>query len=733
VKFITRSHVALLAIVLAHSAFGQAKPYTATPTMADETRLMVQLLENVHFNGKELGKDDFKQLIPNYMKDLDSQRLFFLASDVELMSARFTQGLSNDLHYKGNIDAAFRTYETYLQRVTERVDWIEETLKQDWDLSAQESYQFDRSKEPWPQSKVEADALWTKRIKFELLQDLLNDKPIETAKENISKRYKRIRKNLEEIDTEEIQEIYLTTLTHIYDPHTGYMSPSQLEDFAMQMRLSLVGIGAQLTQEDEYSVIRELIPGGPAELSNALKANDKIVAVAQGTDEPVDVRGMKLRKVVELIRGDKGTEVRLTILPGDATDPSVRKEVIIVRDLVKLNASRASAELFQVPGPNGAVVPIGVITLPSFYGLDDTDGPEAERITATRDVDALIRKLQAQNVRGIVLDLRQNGGGLLSEAVDLTGLFIDRGPVVQVKSSNGRIEVRPDTDPKVDYSGPLAVLTSRYSASASEIVAGALQNYGRGIIIGSNNTHGKGTVQAVLEMNTFLPRWRVVQNPRMGAARMTVQKFYLPNGASTQNRGVIPDIVLPSIEEFLPVGESDLPNALAWDTIPPVFFDGAPLDSGLVNTLRERSSNRQLLTEEFAFLRKNIDWFKERQNQKSVSLSLEVRKETKKSDDETKSVMDKERAELAKMNFPSTEILLDGVVKPAVAAVVAPPEDAEGEGDADVSEAERFDIALRESLRVLVDAIELQRDPSLWRSDAPALTASTQPKAEAVP
>ncbi|HEY5552300.1 MAG TPA: S41 family peptidase, partial [Opitutaceae bacterium] len=551
----TRIFVAPVAILLVLAGTCSAKTFMATTTMADETRLMVQLLENVHFNGKELHKDDLGQLIPNYMKDLDSQRLFFLASDAELMSARFTPGLSNDLHYKGNIEAAFRIFESYIDRVTTRVAWIEEQLKGEWDLSVDDTYQFDRSEQVWPASIAEADELWTKRLKFELLQDLLNDKSIEIAKENVAKRYKRILKNLDEIEIEEIQEIYLTALTRLYDPHTGYMSPSQLEDFAMQMRLSLVGIGAQLTQEDEYSVIRELIPGGPAELSKSLNPNDKIVAVGQGDAEPVDVRGMKLRKVVEMIRGDKGTEVRLTVLPADATDPSVRKEVVIVRDLVKLNASRASAAVHEVPTADGRVVNIGVITLPSFYGLDDTDGPEAERVTATRDVEALIRKLEAENVSGIVLDLRQNGGGLLSEAVDLTGLFIDRGPVVQVKSSNGRIEVRPDNNPKVDYDGPLAVLTSRYSASASEIVAGALQNYGRGIVIGSNNTHGKGTVQAVLEMDNFLPRWRVVQNPRMGAARMTVQKFYLPNGASTQNRGVIPDIVLPSIEEFLEVGE----------------------------------------------------------------------------------------------------------------------------------------------------------------------------------
>lgn len=718
--------VAPVVFLLAVPAAFASKTYSATTTMADETRLTVQLLENVHFKGKELQKEDFNQLIPNYMKDLDSQRLFFLASDAEVLEARFSAGIANDLHYMGNIEAAFRIFEVYLDRVTDRVAWIEEALQRDWDLSADETYKFDRSEAPWPVNVAEADELWAKRLKFELLQDLLNDEPIETARENVLKRYKRILKNVGDLEPEEIQEIYLTSLTRLYDPHTAYMSPSQLEDFAMQMRLSLVGIGAQLTQEDEYSVIRELIPGGPAELSKELKPNDKIVAVAQDKEEPVDVRDMKLRKVVEMIRGDKGTKVHLTILPGDATDPSARKVVTIVRDVVKLNASRATAAVHEVPARDGSIVPIGVITLPSFYGLDDSEGPEAERVTATRDVEELIGKLKAGNVQGIVLDLRQNGGGLLSEAIDLTGLFIDRGPVVQVKSSNGRIDVRPDNDPKVDYDGPLAVLTSRYSASASEIVAGALQNYGRGIVIGSNNTHGKGTVQAVLEMNNFLPRWRVIQNPRMGAARMTVQKFYLPNGASTQNRGVVPDVILPSIEEFLPVGESDLPNALAWDTIPPVYFDGASLDPNFVNSLRERSDKRQQLSQEFAYLRKNIDWFKERQEKKSVSLSLETRKETKKTDDEIRDGLKKERTELASLNFPSHEVLLDGVAKPAPQANDDSIDTEEEDEEDDV----RFDIPLRESLRVLVDAIELERNPRLWRSDAPALTASNAKKTE---
>lgn len=700
--------------------------------MADETRLMVQLLENVHFRGKELVTDDFAELIPQFMRELDFNRLFFLESDRAALTAKYDPvRLSKDLHYRGNLDAAFDTFKLYRERVAARVQWIHEALEGEFDFTTDATFRFDRSKEPFPADAAEADHLWRQRLKYELLQDLLNDKSFDEARDTVQRRYARLLRNLEDIDAEEVQEIYLTSLTRMYDPHTSYMSPSTLEDFGMQMRLSLVGIGAQLMEEDGVCVIRELIPGGPADLSKQLGPNDRIIAVAQGeTGEPVDVVGMKLRRVVNLIRGEKGTTVRLTIIPGDATDSSVRREVSIVRDVVKLNASRAFASVHELPAENGGTVRVGVIALPSFYGMEDNNG--GGRTSATKDVEELIGKLEAEGIEGLVLDLRRNGGGLLSEAVDLTGLFIPRGPVVQVKSSNGRIEVRSDEDKRVAYAGPLVVLTSRYSASASEIVAGALQNHGRAIVVGDNSTHGKGTVQAVLEMSGFLPRRLALANPRTGAARMTVQKFYLPNGASTQNRGVVSDVVLPTVESLLPIGEGDLPNALAWDRVPPAPFAGTPLDGRFLELLRERSQARQALTEEFSHLQRHIDWFRERQERRTVSLNLEERRAQKARDDAFREEMRRERARLAAANYPMHEVVLDGVVRNVPAAEPEDELDAEEgteDGDTDV----RFDIHLRESMRIVADAIQLWQNPQLWTTEGRALTAATPGKVEPTP
>ena len=308
-------------------------------------------------------------------------------------------------------------------------------------------------------------------------------------------------KNLADIETDDVAEMFLTSLASLYDPHSTYFSPETYEDFNIQMRLSLVGIGAVLAREDDQCVVKEMIPGSPADLSKQIHANDRIVAVKPaGGDEAIDIIGMKLRKIVDLIRGEKGTKVTLTIVPARVTDGSVHKEITIERDVVKLNSARARAAIYEVPGADGVISPIGVITLPSFYGLSGEDDPTGEEhSSATQDVAELIKRLEAAGIKGLVLDLRRNGGGLLSEAINLTGLFIDKGPVVQVKSFTGEVQVDSDEDIPIRYSGPLAVLVSRFSASASEIVAGALQNYGRAIV-GDRSTHGKGSVQMIVEM-----------------------------------------------------------------------------------------------------------------------------------------------------------------------------------------------------------------------------------------
>jgi carboxyl-terminal processing protease len=725
-----------LTVLTAARALPERNLETSRP-LAAEVSTMVELLEQMHFHHEavnaepkaELGKD----LIHDYMGDLDSQRLFFLATDQEAFTRRYANALYYNLRTLGRLDAAFDIYVQYEKRVDRRVNWIFDELKRDFDLTIQETYPLDRSKAAWPATPAEADDLWRRRLKFELLQDLLDKKTLDQARQNVRRRYERMLKNLADIETDDVAEIFLTSLASLYDPHSTYFSPETFEDFNIQMRLSLVGIGAVLAREDDQCVVKELIPGGPADLGQQLHANDRIIAVTSAVgEEPIDIIGMKLRKIVDLIRGQKGTKVRLTIVPAGVTDGSVHKDITIERDVVKLNSARARAAIYEVPGADGVIAPIGVITLPSFYGLtgDDTNAAGAdERTSATADVAELINRLDAAGIKALVLDLRRNGGGLLSEAIDLTGLFVDKGPVVQVKSFTGDVQVDRDEDVSIRYAGPLAVLVSRFSASASEIVAGALQNYGRAIIIGDRSTHGKGSVQTIIEMKT-VNRLLARLPLRSGAAKLTIQKFYLPNGSSTQNKGVTPDIILPSIDEFMPIGESDLPHALIWDEIAPTVFNGHPLAPQVVGPLRDASLSRQAHLEEYAYLRKSIAWFREKQDEKEISLNLEERRRQKAADDASKKALDAERDQLAKSDFPYKEITL---VPPAPKPVVAAkPKDDGGDGsDGDTASTDedpgitKLDIPLRESLRVLTDALSLSKNPQYWAEGTAPLTVMT--------
>lgn len=681
-----------------------------TPLMRLETRTLVQMLEHFHYNKGSITPDDYPQIITGYMQELDPQRLFFLQSDEQAFRRQYGPRLETDLAYLGNIDAAFDIYKVYEQRVQARLSWVFEQLPGNFDFTAEESYTPDRSKSPFPANAEEADELWRKRLKYEMLHDMVAKKTPEEARTTLRKRYERMLKNMGDTETSDIQETFLTSLTRMYDPHSDYFSADTYEDFSIQMKLSLVGIGAVLgIEEDGYCIVREVVAGGPAFTSGQIHVNDKIVAVQQDGAESVEVIGMKLRHIVDMIRGTKGTKVTLTILPRDAADASQTKQVHIVRDVIKLNSARASATIYDLPGAEpGRTMPVGVITLHSFYdGSPEGAAPEDVRNTASQDVAELIGKLKVEGIQALVIDLRRNGGGLLTEAVNLTGLFIKSGPVVQERDFQGQVSVDSDTDNRVAYEGPLAVLTSRFSASASEIFAGALQNYGRAVIIGDSSTHGKGTVQAVLEMKNFLPRLsQDVGNT--GAAKLTVRKFYLPNGASTQKKGVTPDITLPSIDDFLPIGEGTLPRALVWDEIRATSFSGKALDQSVVQPLIEASRARQESLEEFAYLKKNIDWFREKQDQKTVSLNLDHRLATKQADEEFKKTMKAEAERLAQTNYSSREIKLDSVIKAEAAGLAPAPAPTEGDTDAADDDAEaKFDVHLRETLRVVADALLL--------------------------
>ncbi len=716
----------ILAFVLAATASRAVdRKFETLPSLRTEARRVIDLLEQVHYNRDAVHPADYDQVIGDYMGELDGQHLFFLNRDKADFTTRYSKNLYWNVKNLGNIDAAYDMFNVYEMRTEARINWIFDELKKDYDLSVNDYYALDRSKAPWPENAAASDELWQKRLKFEIIAEVLNKKTVVEAKEIVRKRYERMLKNVGDIEGTDLAEMFLSTITRLYDPHSSYFNADTYEDFGIQMKLELVGIGALLESKDDICIVKEIIPGGPADLSKQLHPDDKIISVSQTGGESVEIIGMKLRKVVDLIRGPKGSQVHLTVQPANATDSSIRKEVVLTRDLVKLNSARAHAAIFEVPDADGKITPIGVISLPAFYGANDGDESESEKTSASKDVSALLKQLKTAGIKGVVLDLRHNGGGLLSEAIDLTGLFIGKGPVVQVKDYNSSITIDNEDDPTIAYAGPLAVLVDRFSASASEIVAGALQNYGRGVIIGDSSTHGKGSVQTVVEMRNVIRE--LARTPiKTGATKLTIQKFYLPNGSSTQLKGVVPDIVLPSIDEYLPIGESDLPHALVWDTIPSSFFDGKPLDPQVLTPLREASQQRQASLDEFAFLKKNIDWFKTRQEEKLVSLNIEQRRQQKESDDAFRKEMKTERDTLAKNDYPYKEFHLGPAPIPKIKAPAKDDSDDDDEDELSTDENESYakvDIHLRETLRVVVDALALGKKPPFLATDHAPLTA----------
>ncbi len=732
-----------------------------TDLMSQETMRVIEMLETLHFNNEEISDKTFTVLIRDYMEDLDYNKLYFLREHEQEFIDSFGPRLSMQLRHKGDLDAAFTIYEQYRDIALDRIQWVLDRLAEDWAFDGDEEYEYDRSEGEWPASIEEANELWVKRLKQEMLQEVLNEKTVEESRERIVKRYERQLRSIKEFGSSDVQEVFLTSLTHLFDPHSTFFSSKTFEDFSIHMRLSLVGIGALLSEEDGYCVIKELIPGGPAKNTTDLKPNDRIVSVAQGDTEAVDIVGMSLRKVVDQIRGEKGTIVNLTIIPADAADESERRVVTIVRDTVRINSSRCEGEILEVPTENGDTMKMGVIDIPGFYGSEEVDEQGNRIVTSvTADVEELVIKMKDAGVTAIVLDLRRNGGGLLNEAVDMTGLFISRGPVVQVKDPYGKILPRTDRNPKVVYNGPLAVLTSRYSASASEIVAGALQNYGRALVIGNESTHGKGTVQQLLPLEDYVLRAYHSKN-KAGAAKLTIQKFYLPNGFSTQQKGVVSDISLPSVDEITAVSEADLDNVLAWDYVKPArSFVEMTLKKSFVDDLHNQSEQRQIKLEEFAFLKERINWYQERDEQTAISLNLEKRKQMMEEDQGFIDKMKDQQRKLAELNFESTEIKLDAVLKeeaeneeeeetPEVSKSDTAPmkedgefaDNAEGfEVDPDAEQTEvaenetdeeedeeplpEFDIQLRETLRIMVDAVNASPNINDWKQPALPLASS---------
>lgn len=733
--------IAALALVVGASAADQptatapmraqasrVEKFTTTTTLSTEASILIRLLDEAQYNHASVHQSDFGEIVPDYMAALDSQHLFYLGSDkAEFMKKYDAKTLYANLAFLGNVDAAYDMYYRYSSRVADRVKWILATLDKGLEFGGNDTFVADRSKADWPATATDSDVLWTKRLKFEVLQEMLDKKTQPAAIAEVRKRYDGMLHRMGQTKADDLSEIFLTTVASLYDPHSNYFSADTYEDFGIQMKLHFVGIGAVLQAKDDYCVVKEIVPGGPADVGHQLKPEDKIISVQQDEGAPVEVMGMRLRDVVNLIRGSKDTHVTLTV---ERTGVDGHKAIKITRDDVKLSAARAHGAVFQVPDGAGKTRAMGVISLPEFYNsTDDPNAAPADRISASEDVKKILEMMKADHIQGVVLDLRGNGGGFLTEAINLAGLFIPRGPVVQVKDSMGDIKVDSDDDSTVAWDGPLAVLENRFSASASEIVAGALQNYGRAVIIGDTSTHGKGTVQTVLPMNQ-IDKALSYSNQRTGAAKITIQKFYLPNGSSTQLEGVKADIVLPSIDEYLPIGESSLPHALIWDRIPTSQFNGHPLDPKVVDALKEDSIRRQQSLEEFTYLKKNVEWFKEKQADKEVSLNLVERQKQKAVDDAFRKEMDAERAKLAKEDFAYAEVRVAPAPPPPIKQ--AKSDDGDGDDDADTLSTDadpdkpyQVDVELKEALRVIEDAIDLGKNRDYWAYNHAPLTIAS--------
>jgi carboxyl-terminal processing protease len=647
-----KRYIALLAILA--TLFLIPSPTPAEPKVAEQDRLVAQmiceLMKRGHLTKPEIGDDLSRRLFKRFLKDLDPAKVYFVKSDIDEFKKYETE--LDDQLLKGELTFPYQVYERFLKRIEERQKLIEELVNAKHDFDVQESLETDNDKIDYASSQDEVRERWRKRIKFDLLMQRVAEKPLpeDEAKKKVLSRYQSVLKRWKQVDNSDLLELYLTDLTTSVDPHSTYMSPNTLDDFEIAMRLNLDGIGAVLRSDNGTTVVVEVVPGGAAATDGRLKVNDKIVAVAQGDEKFVDAVDMKLQEVVKMIRGKRGTKVQLKVIPVGKIEPIV---IELTRQKIELKSQEARGDVVEVgKKADGQPYRVGVIDLPSFYADPGAGkGGKGEAKSATEDVRKVLKEFEAKKVDGVILDLRHNGGGSLNEAVSLTGLFVDQGPIVQVKGSAGAVKHRDDPEAGTAYDGPLMVLTSRFSASASEILAGALQDYGRALIVGDTSTFGKGTVQMVIDLGD---QFGGEKPPKLGALKLTIQQFYRVNGDSTQERGVLSDVVLPSLTEHIGGGEKEQDYALAFDKVKEINHDHLDLISSELKTLlQKRSSDRIKESNDFKKLAKDIEHFKERKARKKVSLNEKDLREQLKSDDAEK--IDQKVNEASPPEAPSSE------------------------------------------------------------------------------
>jgi carboxyl-terminal processing protease len=612
--------LALTALLLAGAALAKPTLVSVDELHPNEQQrqaslIITQVMEKFHYRKPHLDDEMSSAVYQRYLDSLDANRSFFCAEDIAQFE-RYQDELDDSLR-TGKLDPAFVIFRRFRELVEQRVAYAKDLLRaDDFDFDIDEEYQFDRTEADWLPTPSAVDDLWRRRVKNDILSLRLSGKDEAEIRQTLEKRYEGIARRVAQMGPEDVFQAFINAFTLSVEPHTSYMSPRLSENFDIGMRLSLQGIGAVLRSENEFTEIQSTVPGGPAERSGELKAGDRIVGVGQGDDTGMeDVIGWRLQDVVDLIRGPKDSVVRLNILPKNQGVSGRTREVVLVRDEIKLEDKAAKSEVIEAAGG----VRLGVVEVPAFYrDFGAQAAGEEDFRSTTRDVRKLLDELQAQQVDGIIIDLRRNGGGSLSEATELTGLFIEKGPVVQVRDSSGRIEVERDPDPEQVYAGPLAVLVDRNSASASEIFAGAIQDYNRGLILGEP-TFGKGTVQTLVDLGRFLR-----SREDIGRLRLTMAQFFRVQGGSTQHRGVVPDIVYPTAKGAADHGERALENALPWASIKPAAhqFLGETSFSGL----RDASALRVASNPGFLFLLAEEEDLIEMDKKKTVSLRESVRR-----------------------------------------------------------------------------------------------------------
>jgi len=583
------------------STYAEIAPLRALPGHQRAVELINYFIQRYHYRTAQLNDDLSSQILDRYIETLDANRSYFLATDIE----RFEQMRFHvdDYLRKQELDHIFELFDLYRERAIDRAEFSMRILSEGFDLNIPESFRFNRSSSPWPTDQAQLDDIWRRRVKNDYLSLKLAGQAHDDILKTLGDRYRQLSRRTKQITSTDVFETFINAYITSVEPHTSYFSPRSTENFKIRMSLSLEGIGAVLQTENEYTVVRRIVAGGPAELSQLLNAGDRIISVGQNEDRPlVDVIGWRLDDVVDLIRGPKSTVVRLKILPLQEGPDASGRIISIVRDTIRLEEQAAQKSVIPVDRGDH-VYRIGVIDLPTFYvDFDGRSSGQADYRSTTRDVARLVKELQAETIDGLIIDLRGNGGGALTEATTLTGLFIEQGPIVQVKDAKGRVRVKHDSDPTIIYRGALAVLVDGNSASASEIFAGAIQDYGRGLVIGEP-TYGKGTVQNLVDLD----RYARTKDEKLGQLKFTIAQFFRINGDSTQHKGVVPDILLPTARDDTERGERGLENALPWQQVDSARyspFDQSDLSAALSN-IRSLHQTRVADDPGFEFLLSN--------------------------------------------------------------------------------------------------------------------------------